>query len=194
MSQQGAAPGAAGRPGRYRRTPGGLTVALAVTVVAVGAFVGLRSLVTPDREVERRSIDWQTQVEAGRADDRLSIPAPRALPEGWVATTAEYTAVPSWQLGLLTDDERYVGVYERPAAIEDLVEEHVDEDAEQGEDVELGGVTWETWTDAGGDYALAREANPVEGVGVSVLVVGSAPPTVVRDLAAVLEPPPVATP
>lgn len=190
MSQQGAAPEPAGRPGRYRRTPGGLTGALVVTVVAVVAFAGVRSLVMPDREVERRSVDWQAQVEAGRADDRLSIQAPRELPADWVATAAEYTAAPSWQLALLTDDERYVGVYERPASTEDLVEEHVDEAAEQGEDIELGGVTWETWTDAGGDYAVVREGSPVEGVGVAVLVVGSAPPTVVRDLAAVLEPAP----
>jgi hypothetical protein len=194
MSQQGDASGPTERPGRYRRTSGGLTGALLVTLVAVGAFVGFRSLVTPDREVERRAVDWQAQVEVGRADDRLSIPAPRELPEGWQATAAEYTAAPSWQLALLTDEERYVGVYERPASTEALVAEHVDEDAEQGDDVELAGVTWETWTDAGGDYALAREGDPVEGVGVAVLVVGSAPPTVVRDLAAVLEPAPSAAP
>ena len=50
---------------------------------------------------------------------------------------------------------KYVGVEESRSSIEDLVTEHVDPDAERGKDVTIAGETWQTWTDAGGDYALA---------------------------------------
>ncbi len=69
---------------------------------------------------------------------------------------------PTWHLGLLTDEGKYVGVEEALGGVDDLVEEHVDPDAEQGKDVEIDGITYQTWTDAGGDYALSREVG-VEG-------------------------------
>ena len=75
---------------------------------------------------------------------------------------------------------KYVGVEEARASIKDLVEEHVDADAERGKDVTIGGEKWQTWTDAGGDYAVARVVRGPEGAEESVLVVGSAPADQVR--------------
>lgn len=176
----------ANRPGRYRRSSGGLIGAMIVTVVLVVAYVGVRSFLFGDRSTEVSGVDWEAQVRAGRADEKLTVPAPRSLPEGWKATSAVYEtgSAPSWRLGVLSDDELYVGVYERLASIDDLVAEHVDEDAKAEGSVTVGGEEWKVFTDAGGDYALARTVTePIGGKG-TVLVVGSLPPTEVRDYAA----------
>ncbi len=176
------------RGGGYKRSSGGLLAALLVTVVAVTAFAGLRALILPDAAREQPSVDWEAQVRAGQSDGKLQIAAPETLPEDWRATTAVYTtgSDPSWQLGLLTGDESYVGVYERVATVEDLVEEHVDEDAEQGDDVEIAGETWQVWTDRSGDYAVTRELREPVGERGALLVVGDAEESEVRDLAASL--------
>lgn len=173
-------------PGRYRRSSGGLIGAMVVTVVLVLVYVALRAFVFGDRSSEVASVDWEAQVRAGRADGKLTVPAPRSLPEGWRATSAAYETgtAASWRLGVLDPDQLYVGVYERLASVEDLVEEHVDEDPTDEGTVTVAGEEWRVFTDAGGDYALARSVEePVGGRG-AVVVVGTVPPTDVRDFAA----------
>ena len=69
----------------------------------------------------------------------------------------------------------------------DLVQQYVDADAVQGKDVTIGGETYQTWTDARGDYAVSRTVR-AKGTGrESFLVVGSAPPGTVRDFADTLQ-------
>ena len=91
--------------------------------------------------------------------------APDRLPLGWKATSATYTrgVSPTWHLGMLTDDTKYVGVEEARESIEDLVEEHVDENAKRGKDVTIGGEKWQTWTDSDGDYARRASVGRAEG-------------------------------
>ena len=110
--------------------------------------------------------------------------APPSLPDGWKATSASYDTgtTPIWHLGMLTDKGKYVGVEEALGGVQDLVEQHVDENAVQGKDVTIGGETYQTWTDAGGDYAVSRTV-PIEGGTESYLVVGTAPHASIRDFA-----------
>ena len=176
----------ADRPGRYRRSSGGLVGAMIVTVVLVVAYVAVRGFLFGDRSGEVSGVDWEAQVRAGRADDKLTVAAPRSLPEGWKATSASYQTgtAPSWRLGVLSPEEQYVGVYERLVGVDDLVAEHVDEDAQDEGTVSVAGEDWRVFTDSGGDYALVRTVEePVGGRG-TVLVVGTLPPTEVRDFAA----------
>ena len=70
-------------------------------------------------------------------------------------------------LGLLTAEERYVGVEQADDSVEDMVEQHVDAAATQGEPTTVEGRRWSTWTDDGGDLALVREDG-----GTTTLVVG----------------------
>ena len=72
-----------------------------------------------------------------------------------------------WHLGLLTDEGRYVGLEQAPDSPDTMVEQHVDEDAQPGDDVVIEGATWESWSD-GEDEALVRE-----GRDVTTLVVGT---------------------
>jgi hypothetical protein len=186
-SQEPAAP--ASGPGRYQRTSGGLVGALLVTVLAVLAFVAFRAVTTDKEPTPVRAVDYEAVVTSARADDQLLVMAPARLPLGWKATSATYDggASPTWHLGTLTDDGKYVGVEESRSSTEELADEHVDADAERGEDVTIEGQAWQTWTDAGGDYAVARSL-VVEGQTVeSWLVVGTAPEAEIREFAASLD-------
>ena len=180
-----------GRAGgtRYQRSSGGLVGALLVTVLAVIAFVLFRGFIRDDAPTPVRAVDYMTAVKAARADQQLLVLAPDRLPLGWKMTSATYTDGPSptWHLGALTADTKYVGVEEARTSIEDLVEEHVDAAAQQGKDVAIGGETWQTWTDAGGDYAVARSLAAGGGRTESVLVVGTAPEQQIRDYAGTLK-------
>ena len=178
------------RPGatRYQRTSGGLVGAMIVTVLFVVAFVGLRGFVRDNESTPVHKVDYQTWVKAGRSDGKLAVYVPSPLPDGWRATSASYETgtQPAWHLGMLTDDRKYVGVEESRASTRDLAEQYVDQDAVRGKDVTVAGETWQTWTDAGGDYALVR-AVPVGGKPYeSVLVGGSADPAAVRSFVATL--------
>jgi hypothetical protein len=173
--------------GRYQRSTGGLVGAMVVIVLGVLAFAGLNALKTDREPTPVRAVDYAAMVRAGRADDKLLLMAPESLPTGWKATSAGYETgtSPTWHLGLLTDKGKYVGVEEALGGVDDLVEEHVDPDAEQGEDVTIDGQTYQTWTDADGDYAVSRTVQ-VAGNPESWLVVGTAPESTIRDFAASL--------
>ncbi|MCW2848744.1 MAG: hypothetical protein JWR90_2718 [Marmoricola sp.] len=182
----GGSAGAAG--GRYSRSFGGLVGAMIVIVVAVLAFAAVKALLGDDEATPVQVVDYSGQVTAARADQQLQILVPDPLPSGWKATSAAYIpgASPSWHLGMLTDQGKYVGIEEGRSSIADLASEHVDVNAERGKDVTIDGQTWQTWTDSGGDYAVARSsgsgAKPVE----AWLVVGTAPEATIRKLAASL--------
>ena len=171
--------------GRYQRSSGGLIGALIVTVGAVVAFVVFRTFTSDDKPTPVRAIDYSAAVQGARTDGKLTVLAPDRLPLGWKATSATYTrgVSPTWHLGILTNDTKYVGVEEARESIDDLVEEHVDENAKRGVDVTIGGEKWQTWTDAEGDYAVARALDGPKGAEESVLVVGSAPEREVRRIA-----------
>jgi hypothetical protein len=173
------------RGGRYQRSSGGLIGALLVTVAAVVAFAVFRALTSEHVPTPVRAVDYPEVVQGARADGKLAVLAPEHLPLGWKATSATYTrgVSPTWHLGMLTGDTKYVGVEEAHTSTRALVEEHVDESAQRGKDVTIGAGKWQTWTDAGGDYAVARVLEGRKGAAESVLVVGSAPAAEVRRLA-----------
>ena len=174
---------------RYERSFGGLVGAMLVTVLAVVVFAAIRAVTSDQEPIPVRAVDYSAEVTRARADKQLVVMAPEQLPLGWKATSATYRdgVSASWHLGTLTDDRKYVGVEEARVSIKDLVEEHVDTKADRGEDVTIGGEAWQTWTDAGGDYALARSLQDGEATVESVLVVGTAPEDEIREFAASLQ-------
>jgi hypothetical protein len=171
---------------RMDRSYAGMIGALLVVVVLGVLVVALNS--SDDKTTTTRAVDWTAWVKAGRAEQQLALFAPATLPTGWRATSVRYTGGNDarWHLGLLTDSGKYAGIEESRASTRDLVAQYVDENAVRGKDVEVAGETWQTWTDAGGDYALVR---PVQVGGrpyESVLVGGSAAPDSIRRFAASL--------
>jgi hypothetical protein len=180
-------PARAGAP-RYQRTSGGLVGAMLITVLAVLAFVALRAVTRDNPPTPVPHVDYTASVRAARADKQLLVLAPPRLPAGWTATSVSYDGggSPTWHLGTLTHQRKYVGVEESRASIADLAQEHVDENAERGKDVTIGGQRWQTWTDSGGDYAVARSLRAGRRTVESWLVVGTAPEAQIRDFAASL--------
>lgn len=173
---------------RSQRSVAGMVGALIVVVLLVALWVGFRSLTSDKEATPVHTVDWAAWVKAGRADQQLMLFAPAKLPSGWRATSVDYAGGngASWHLGLLTDSGKYVGIEESRESTEDLVEQYVDEDAVRGEDVTVAGEAWQTWTDAGGDYALVRSVEVGGQPYESVLVVGSAPEAAIEDFTATL--------
>jgi hypothetical protein len=184
MSQTSSAGG-----GRYTRSTGGLIGAMVVIVAAVVAFAGLNALNNDHPQSPVQAIDYTAMMRAGRADHKLLVMAPASLPQGWTATSATYDtgSDPAWHLGVLTDKRKYVGVEEALGGARNLAEAHVDKDAVQGKDVTIDGQTYQTWTDAGGDYAVSRTVRAGGTAYESWMVVGTAPDATIRDFAASLK-------
>jgi hypothetical protein len=172
--------------GRYQRSTGGLVGAMVVTVLAVVAFAAFNALRTDHDPTPVPAVDYTAMMRAGRADHKLLVMAPATLPNEWKATSVGYQTggTPTWHLGLLTDRGKYVGVEEALGGVKDLVDEHVDPDAKQGEDVTIDGETYQTWTDVDGDYAVSRTVGSGGTDHESWLVVGTAPHGTIRDFAA----------
>ncbi|HEY0905120.1 MAG TPA: DUF4245 family protein [Marmoricola sp.] len=168
---------------RTQRSFAGMAGALIVVVVLVLLWFGFRALTSENEPTPVRTVDWQAWVKSGRAEHQLLTFAPTRLPAGWRATSVDYAGGRDahWHVGMLTDTGRYVGIEESTSSTDDLVEQYIDEEAERGEDVVVDGQTWQTWTDDGGDYALARSVEVGGRPYESVLVGGSAPAADIRD-------------
>ena len=174
------------RPGsRPPRTFGAMIGALVFLLVVVLGWVGFRAITSDQKATPIRTVDWSAWVKAGRAEQRLSLFAPERLPSGWRATSVTYVGgnAPRWHLGLLTDQGKYVGIEASLVSTKDLVTQYVDEAAVRGKDVTVGGETWQSWSDAGGDHALVRSVQVGGRPYESVLVGGSAAVAAVQQFA-----------
>lgn len=178
---------------RTQRSVAGMVGALIVVVTLGVVWVKIGG--SDEKPTPIPTVDWAAWVKAGRADKQLRMLAPEKLPSGWRATSANYAAgvQAHWHLGMLTDSGKYVGLEESRASTQNLVEEYVDADAVRGKDVTVAGETWQTWTDAGGDYALVRAIGAGGTTQETVLVGGSAAEAAIRDFAESLEPAPEAS-
>lgn len=179
--------------GRYQRSPGGLVIAMVVTVAVVIGLVLVRSWLSADVEIEPADVDYLEKVEQAQ-DAGLEPVYPPTLPEGWQATGAEVTPgqPPGFGLALLTDDESFVGVRQANDSVDDLLEKYVVEETDEGESYQVTGSvapTWETYSDDRGDLAYVAEVGET-----TVLVYGSAGRSDIEGLVASLTTRPLATP
>ena len=172
-----------GRPGKYQRSAGGLVAALVITVVAVGGLLWFLGLFRADVDNRPDEVDYLGIV--GEAQDARLMPVyPSALPDGWIATGFDPVGgeEPVYDLRLLTDDDRFVGVHEETAPASDLLREYVDKDTSTTDiystDTSVA-EAWQGYEDAGGDSAYVSEVD-----GRTILVYGSASPA---DLQAVID-------
>ena len=172
---------------RYERSAAGMVGAMIVTLLVILAFVAFRALNRDDLDIEPTSVDYLQVVEGLQAND-LEPVYPEKLPKGWQATRAVYdTENLAWELDLLTDDERYIGIRQAAMRDKDLVEEYVDDEAQKDEytGFDTGVATeWTSWKVDDDDTAYTAvlgmqrgdEPNPdlERGKGTTLLVFGSA--------------------
>lgn len=172
---------------RYERSAAGMVGAMIVTLLVILAFVAFRALNRDDLQVEPTSVDYLQVVEGLQGND-LDPAYPSRLPKGWQATRAVYDPENlAWELDLLTDDERYIGVRQAALRDKDLIEEYVDDEGKAGEVTGFDtGVApeWTTWEVDNDDRAYTAplglpqvdETTPEleRGQGTTLLVFGSA--------------------
>jgi hypothetical protein len=150
--------------------------AMIVLAAVIAGFVVFREINRNDPATPVRDVQYQQTADFARSQADFELLAPETLPDGWRATSVEFVPEPArWHLGLLTDEDRYVGLEQAGSSEQDMVETYVDRDAVRAGTMDVDGTTWKVWTDSGGDTALVR----TEG-GTTTLVVG----TVDRDVLA----------
>lgn len=155
--------------GRYQRSTSGLLGALVVLLAAVLAVVGFRALIGDEPSSPVRAVDYEQDAVFASEAAKFDLVAPRSLPEGWRATTVRFNpALQSWHIGLLTGEDKYVGLEQASESVDSMVETYVDQNASKGDPVEVAGQSWSTYTDSGGDLALVRKDTDT-----TTLVVGS---------------------
>jgi Protein of unknown function (DUF4245) len=143
---------------RYQRSFGGMIGAMVVLVVLVLVWVGVQTLRSDAPASAVRTVDYTSSVGPARKAADFDLVAPPRLPQGWHATTVTFTGDPGahWHLGVLTDKSRYVGLEQGDESVRSMVQEYVDESATRGQQIEVAGQPWSTYTDSGGDLALVR--------------------------------------
>jgi hypothetical protein len=158
-----------GQAGKYARSTAGMVGAMVVVVLIVVAFVLFRDVNRTDPRSPVRDVDYAQAAAYARDQATFDLVAPEQLPAGWQATSVEY--VPGsdehWHIGLLTDEEQYVGLEQADASPDSLLETHVDPVVERAGSVDVDGEQWSRWTDDGGDVALVRRSGDT-----TTLVVG----------------------
>ena len=155
--------------GRYQRSASGMIGAMLVLLAVIGAYVVFRAVNRNEPESPVRAVDYLQTLDYARGQADFPLLAPTSLPEGWRATSVNFVPEPvRWHLGVLTDEDRYVGLEQSRSSVDKMVETYVDLEAVRGEPVQVEGLTWRTWTDEGGDTALTREDGEV-----TTLVVGT---------------------
>jgi hypothetical protein len=151
------------QPGRYERSPSGMVGALIATLLVVGAYVGFRALNRTPLDVHPQHVDYLVQVHyAQQAGAQLAYPP--SLPTGWYATNLDYTPSvhPEMVLSMLTGSRQYVGLVQSATPLPQLLTTYVDPSPTQGSAVTLSSAVahhWSSWTDSGGDTALAAQWN-----------------------------------
>jgi hypothetical protein len=165
------------QPGRYQRSFAGMIGAMLVLLLVVAAFVAFRDVNREEPASPVRSVDYLEPARYARGQADFELLAPARIDDGWKATNVRFRngRDPSWHLSFLTAEGRYVGLEQADQSARTMVEDFVDEEAEQGEDVVIDGKTWESWSDSGGDTALVRE-----GDDITTLVVGTASPELLQ--------------
>ena len=174
------------QPGRYQRSFGGMVAAMAVLVALLVGYVVVRNIFySTDGPSPVQPVDYQQPAHYARRAADFHLLAPRSLPPGWIATSVRFTAGQdqdqAWHLGALTSGGKYVGLEQAQTSAADMVDKYVDPQATQGKDRTIDGRRWETWSDAGGDQALVREAQ-----GVTTLLVGAVPESTLESYLATL--------
>ncbi|MGZ4499023.1 MAG: DUF4245 domain-containing protein [Actinomycetes bacterium] len=147
------------QPARYQRSASGMIGAMIILLVIIGVFVGFRRLTSSEPSSAVQTVGYHQDAKFARQAVHYTLLAPPRLPAGWRATTVQYTSGPTehWHLGVLTNQNRYVGLEQALEPESSMVHTYVDNGAAKKGTVRIAGHTWTTYTDSIGDFAVARQ-------------------------------------
>ncbi|MEO6604229.1 MAG: DUF4245 domain-containing protein [Aeromicrobium sp.] len=152
-------------PSRGNPSMGDVVRSVAVLGALILVLWGFGQLFTntPDKAVE--PIDYVKTVANARPAAEFELVAPSTLPKGWVATSARFTPT-SWHLGVVTDNEKYVGLEQAKISAKQLVAKYA-KDSKPAGTVTIDGEVWGLRKGPEGDVTYVRNAG-----GVTTLVTG----------------------
>jgi hypothetical protein len=136
-----------------RRRPGTFsdvlrTVAVMAAILLLIAIIDRVFRVDPAKEAS--GVD-PAQMAAGAAA-RAGVPlyAPKSLPDGWRATSAELRGEGVWHVGVVTRGNDYIGLEQAKASTGALVRQFAKGSRADGS-VQISGEPWSRRTEADGD-------------------------------------------
>lgn len=140
------------------------------SVAVIGAILlgvyGIAQIMTVEPEHPTSTIDYQSALDSARPVANFDILGPTSLPKGWRATSARYES-DSWHLGVVTDDDEYVGLEQLRASAEKTIRTFADGSSADGS-VTIDGTRWERRSGPDGDSTYVRRDGDM-----TVLVTGS---------------------
>lgn len=141
------------------------------SVVVIGvillAVFGIGQIMTVKPEHPTSTVDYRSALQSARPVASFDILAPTSLPEGWRATSARYDD-DAWHLGVITDDDEYVGLEQLRAGVRETVRKFA-EDSRPAGSVTIDGTPWQRRSEPDGDSTYVRRDGDM-----TVLVTGSA--------------------
>ena len=150
-----------------------------VIAVVLLALWGIGQFFTSEPETPVKTVDYARVVEQARPAADFPLAAPPSLPEGWKATSARFQP-DAWHLGVLTDNEEYIGLEQVTTSVSSAIERFAKDSQPQGE-AEVAGQTWERRK--GPDDRLTYVRREGE---LTTLVDGTASRSVIEDYIASL--------
>lgn len=179
---------AARRQRRANQTSFNLVVALIASLAIVAFLVVV--VVRPDQQSLVKPVDWRATATRAQGDATVRLVRP-ALPGGWTANRAEYTAasadgVSTWAVGFVTPQKQYAAFIQGIGGTDAWVVDQLARKRATGSTT-IAGVTWTVYDHREeanpGNLAYALEA-PLDGS--RVLLSGTASDAEFRRLAAAI--------
>lgn len=157
------------RPGRISLIGDALRT-IAVLLVIIAILAGAQRLLSAPPGDPVPAVEYAPAAEAARSVAPFAVLAPERLPAGWRATSVRYRPgdAASWHLGILTDEDKYVGVEQAVGEVQALVDQYAAESEPDGS-VQVGADTWQLLRD-GDETTLVHDDGPS-----ATLVTGDAP-------------------
>ncbi|GAA1726050.1 hypothetical protein GCM10009710_03440 [Aeromicrobium alkaliterrae] len=134
-------------------------VVLAAIVLGIWAF-GLLQTSTPDDPV--RDVDYASTADSARQAATYPLLAPASLPDEWRPNGVRFTpgGTQPWHLGVLTAQDRYIGLEQEKVPADDLLEVHAD-GAKAAGTLDIAGVTWQRFDGPKNRITLVQETPEV---------------------------------
>lgn len=141
------------------------TIGVLGALLVASFFVGKVMTVHPDRPTS--TVKLSDAVAGARDIAKFNVIAPTSLPAGADATSARF-GPHGWHLGVLTKDNKYLGLEQEAAKPATLIHDFAASSRPAGV-AKIAGRTWSVRTEADGDRVYLRDFGKT-----SVLVISSA--------------------
>lgn len=142
-----------------------MLISLGVVVAVVLVMFALNS---KPADMNPKPVDFTTSLEVARTAGVINAQVPTPVPDGWVATSAEYNLTSShpnkiavWTVGFVTTDGKFVGVRQSNGDSAQFVKQMTVNGEEQGAQ-QVDGQEWVRYTSAETDNQSLVLVGPKE--------------------------------